>query len=77
MLDCRHAAFAGFFLAGVGIGAGVALLLAPKSGRETRRLISRKTEDGMDFVAAKGRGLRRQAEDTLERGKELASRLTH
>lgn len=77
MLDRRYAACMGFFLAGVGVGAAVALLFAPKSGRETRRLISRKAEDGRDFVAAKGRGLRRQAEDTLERGKELASRLTH
>ena len=77
MLDRRCAAHVGFLLAGAGVGAVMALLFAPKSGRETRRLISRKAEDGRDFVAAKGRGLRRQAEDTLERGRELASRLTH
>ncbi len=42
-----------FFLAGAGIGAVVALLLAPKSGRETRELITRKATDSRDFVTNK------------------------
>ena len=53
----------GVFLVGAGLGAAIALLFAPKSGKETRRLISRKAEDGADFVTSKGRELRRQAED--------------
>jgi gas vesicle protein len=42
-----------FFLAGAGIGAVVALLLAPKSGRETRELIARTANDGRDFLSNK------------------------
>src|SRR5438132_13831399 len=42
-----------FFLAGAGIGAVVALLLAPKSGRETRELITRTATDSRDFISGK------------------------
>ena len=42
-----------FFLAGAGIGAVLALLLAPKSGRETRELIARSATDSRDFIATK------------------------
>jgi gas vesicle protein len=42
-----------FFLAGAGIGAVVALLLAPKSGRETRELIQRTATDSRDFISGK------------------------
>src|SRR5437868_9376800 len=42
-----------FFLAGAGIGAVVALLLAPKSGRETREIIARTATDGRDFITNK------------------------
>jgi gas vesicle protein len=42
-----------FFLAGAGIGAVLALLFAPKSGRETRELIARTATDSRDFIASK------------------------
>jgi gas vesicle protein len=42
-----------FFVAGAGIGAVLALLFAPKSGRETRELIARTATDSRDFVASK------------------------
>ncbi len=42
-----------FFLAGAGIGAVLALLFAPKSGRETRELIARTATDSKDFLASK------------------------
>jgi gas vesicle protein len=42
-----------YFLAGAGIGAVLALLFAPKSGRETRDLIARTAVDGRDFLANK------------------------
>ncbi len=65
----------GILTAGVGIGAAVGLLYAPQSGRQTRKLISRAAEDGADFVVARSREIRRQAEDAFERGKDLATRL--
>jgi gas vesicle protein len=42
-----------FFLAGAGVGAVLALLFAPKSGRETRELLARTASDGRDFLANK------------------------
>ena len=42
-----------FFLAGAGIGAVLALLFAPKSGRETREMIARSATDGRDFFSSK------------------------
>jgi gas vesicle protein len=42
-----------FFLAGAGIGAVLALLFAPKSGRETREMIARTATDSRDFITNK------------------------
>jgi len=63
------------FLIGAGLGATLALLFAPQAGKETRRLISRKAEDGKDYVSSKSRELRRQAEDFVERGFKTAEKL--
>ena len=40
-----------FLLAGASIGAALALLFAPKSGRETRELIARTATEGRDYIA--------------------------
>jgi gas vesicle protein len=42
-----------YFLAGAGIGAVLALLFAPKSGRETRELLARTAADSREFLANK------------------------
>ncbi|HZP01450.1 MAG TPA: YtxH domain-containing protein [Terriglobia bacterium] len=63
-----------FFLAGMGIGAIVALLFAPRSGKETREFISKKAEEGKDYVASRGREIRQQAEDYVEKGKDLVAK---
>jgi gas vesicle protein len=42
-----------FFLAGLGTGIAVAVLLAPRSGAATRRLIGRKVQEGEDWMKAK------------------------
>ena len=38
------------FLAGVGIGAGLGLLFAPKSGEETRRSLKKKIDEFISEV---------------------------
>ena len=74
-----------FFLAGAGIGAVLALLFAPKSGRETRELIARTASDGRDFIAnkvtegkqlveEKGRRLTDDFSSFLDKSKEAVSR---
>ena len=75
MRECKVGSNVAFLLAGIGIGAGLAILFAPKSGKETRRYIARRAEDGREYVAAMGKELRRQAEDVVERGKDLAAKL--
>jgi len=65
----------GMFATGVGIGAVTALLYAPKTGKETRKILSRKAEDSVDFVSERGREIRRQAGEALEKGKGLATKL--
>jgi len=64
----------GFFLAGLGIGAVIALLFAPRSGKETRDMIVHKAEEGRDFVVTKTDEFRKQAEDAVEKGKDLVSK---
>ena len=63
-----------FFLVGLGIGALVGILYAPKSGDETRELLSQKADEGRDYAQKKARELRERAEDLLERSKEIMSR---
>ncbi|HVS60128.1 MAG TPA: YtxH domain-containing protein [Gemmatimonadaceae bacterium] len=50
----RREAGVGSFIIGLALGAGVALLLAPQSGEETRRVIARRArraqEAAQDFV---------------------------
>ena len=64
----------GFFLAGLGIGAVLALLFAPRSGQETREMIAHKAEEGRDFVVTKSEEIRKQAEDAVEKGKDMVSK---
>ena len=40
----------GKFIAGIGIGAGLGMLLAPKSGEETRKILKKKMEDFINEV---------------------------
>lgn len=62
-----------FFLAGASLGAVVALLYAPQSGKKTREYISDKADEGKDYLKDKSKELREQAEDYVERGKDLVS----
>ena len=63
-----------YFLVGMGIGALVGVLFAPKSGEETRRFLSDKADEGSDYAQKKARELRERADDLIERGKESAGR---
>ncbi|MGD0304403.1 MAG: YtxH domain-containing protein [Candidatus Acidiferrales bacterium] len=63
-----------FFIVGMGIGALVGLLFAPKSGEETREYLTGKADDGREFAQRKAKELRERAEDLLERSKEIMAR---
>ena len=62
-----------YFLAGLGIGSLVALLFAPRSGEETRDYLAQKATESRDYVSARGQELRRQAEDLVDKGKDIVA----
>ncbi len=62
-----------YFLAGASIGAVLALLFAPKSGKETRELIARTAAEGREFVATKASEGRQFAE---EKGRKVSDDFT-
>ncbi len=60
-----------WFLIGVAVGAVCALLLAPRSGKETRRFISEKTQQGCDAVSGTGRDLYERGKEVYDKGKQV------
>ena len=69
------------FLAGAAVGAAMALLLAPATGEDTRKAMSRRTREGRDRVMEalrQGRGIldeqRRHVVTAFDRAREQAQR---
>jgi gas vesicle protein len=61
-----------WFLVGAAVGATVALLYAPQSGKETRRLIVKKTEQGREAFVDSGKEVLDRGKEFYERGREFA-----
>ena len=59
-----------WFLAGLGVGALVGVLYAPRSGSETREVIRARAEEGRDYVRGRAREAREQASEWVDRGRE-------
>lgn len=60
-----------WFLAGLGIGAIAGVLYAPRSGSEMREVLRSKAEEGRDFVRNRAQEARVQAEQWVDRGREI------
>ena len=60
-----------YLMLGAMIGAATALLLAPRSGVETRKLLLTKAREGADLVANRTKVVAGKISDYKERGKEL------
>jgi gas vesicle protein len=60
-----------WFLAGLGVGAVVGVLYAPRSGSETRQAILDKAEEGREYVRNRARDAREQASEWADRGREV------
>jgi gas vesicle protein len=60
-----------WFLAGLGVGAIVGVLYAPRSGTETRQAIFDKAEQGSEYVRNRAREAREQASDWADRGRDV------
>ena len=61
-----------WFVAGAAVGASIALLYAPHSGRDTRRLIGRKTRQGREAFLETGRDLADKGRELYEKGLRVA-----
>jgi gas vesicle protein len=64
----------GWFIAGLGLGALVGVLYAPKSGRETREALMTGFEDGRDYLTTRGRDAGTQVRQWVDKGKETVGR---
>lgn len=60
-----------WFLAGLGVGALVGVLYAPRSGNEIREAIRSRAEEGREFARERAREARDQATDWIDRGREI------
>ncbi len=74
-----------FFIVGLGVGVAVGMLLAPRSGEETRQLLRAKADEGKDylkvkadesrqFVRQRGSELRESAGDLIDRSRDAITR---
>ena len=63
-----------YFLVGLGVGALMGVLFAPKSGEETRDFLAKRADDGSEFAQKKARELRERADELIERGKDVVTR---
>jgi gas vesicle protein len=60
-----------WFLAGLGVGATLGLLYAPKAGRELREDIRGSAGSGRDYAAERAQRVREQAGEWVDRGREV------
>jgi gas vesicle protein len=62
-----------YFLIGGGIGAVIALLFAPRSGKETREIIAQKAVEGKELLTSAGKNVSGTVSTYLEKGKEMVN----
>ncbi len=60
-----------YFVLGAMIGSATALLLAPRSGVETRKLIITKAREGADALTNRTKAVAGKTSEYVERGKEI------
>lgn len=61
-----------WFAAGAALGATIALLYAPQSGKDTRRRLRKQAERGREALADQGRSLAEAGRELYEKGRDLA-----
>ena len=60
-----------YLLIGLGLGAIAGLLLAPRSGEETRKYLRERSNKGLDTLNQRAGKLRESAEGIVKKGKEF------
>ena len=64
-----------FLLIGLGVGAALGLLLAPKSGRQMRKDLRRSYDDGLDTISDWSDEAKDRFEEAVERGADFTEEL--
>jgi len=60
-----------WFLAGLGFGALMGVLYAPRSGRETRDAIKNSANEGAEYLKTRGRDAKETMNQWVDRGKDV------
>lgn len=63
-----------YFVAGIGIGALMGILFAPRSGAETREYLRSRADEGRDPLMRQAKELSQRAGNVVDRGKEFIRR---
>lgn len=71
--ECSASPIALAFLGGAIVGAIAGILLAPKSGVETRRAIKTYADETEEEIIAKAKEVRAALDETIERGKHYVA----
>ena len=62
-----------WFLAGLGFGALMGVLYAPRSGRETRDAIKNSAQEGCEYLKTRGREAKETVSQWVDRGKDVVN----
>ena len=63
-----------WFLAGLGFGALLGVLYAPRSGRETRESLMSSAQEGREYIKTRGKEARETMNQWVDRGKDVVAR---
>jgi gas vesicle protein len=63
-----------WFLAGLGFGALMGVLYAPRSGRETRDSLKNTAQEGRDYLKTRSRDAKESVSEWVDRGKDVVGR---
>lgn len=69
-MEERETTGMGWFIAGLGLGALLGVLFAPKSGRDLRDGLMSGARDSKDYVATRGKQARDQVNSMVDKGRE-------
>lgn len=64
----------GNFLLGLGMGVGIGLLFAPRSGEETRDMLMSKADEGKDYLKRQTDDLKGSASGIVDKGRDVINR---
>ena len=62
------------FAIGLGVGAILGVIFAPQSGEDTRALLRKKAQDGIDEAVARGKVVARRAQAAADNAGEFVNR---